>query len=84
VIELLRQRLEAGRPVMVCVAHAAAPMAAVRLRNLVQDAFEVSEVFESEIGPSLATVLGVGCVGVALLQPNAEEGPLISPVTDAW
>ena len=84
VIELLRQRLEAGRPVMVGVAHAAAPMAAVRLRNLIQDAFEVSEVLESEIGPSVGTVLGVVCVGVALLQPNAEEGPLISPVTDAW
>ena len=84
VIELLRQRLEAGRPVMVGVAHAAAPVGAVRLRNLIQDAFEVSEVFESEIGPAVGTVLGVGCVGVALLQPNAEEGPLISPVTDAW
>jgi fatty acid kinase fatty acid binding subunit len=84
VVELLRQRVDAGRPVMVGVAHAAAPLWAVRLRNLIQDAFKVIDLFEGEIGPSVGTVLGVGCVGVALFQPTPEEEPLVSPVSDAW
>jgi DegV family protein with EDD domain len=84
VIELLRQRVAPGVPAMVGIAHALAPVWAVRLRNLIQDAFPVSEVIESEIGVSVGTVLGAGAVAVALLQPNAEEEPLVAPVTDSW
>ena len=79
-VELLAQRVEPARPVMACVAHAAAPLSAVELRHLLQERFNLSEIVESEIGAIGLDLLGTGCVAVALLQPNAEEVPLVAPL----
>jgi DegV family protein with EDD domain len=84
IIELFKQRVDATRPVMFGIGHAACPVQAVRLRNLLQESFTVSEIFESEIGPVMGTQVGPGCVGAAIFQPTEEEQPLIAPVTDAW
>jgi DegV family protein with EDD domain len=84
VIELFKQRVDPARPSLAGIAHAACPVQAVRLRNLLQDSFTVSELIESEIGPAMGTQLGPGCVAAAVFQPTEEEQPLIAPVTDAW
>lgn len=84
VVELLKQRVDVTRPVMVGIGHAVAPVAAVRLRSLLQDSFTVSEVIENEIGPVVGAHVGRGCVGAAMFQPTEEEQPLVAPVTDAW
>jgi DegV family protein with EDD domain len=84
VVELLKQRVDLSRPVMVGIGHAIAPVAAVRLRTLMQDTFTVSEVVETEIGPVVGAHVGPGCVGAAMFQPTDEEQPLVAPVTDAW
>jgi DegV family protein with EDD domain len=78
VIELLKQEVDIGRSVMVGIGHGAAPVLAVRLRNLLQDAFNVSEVIECEIGPAAGVFLGPGCVAAAVFQPTEEEGPLVA------
>jgi DegV family protein with EDD domain len=83
-IDLFKQRVDLDRPVMVGIGHGSAPVLAVRLRNLVQDCFMVSEFIESEIGPVVGTQVGPGCVGAAMFQPTEEEQPLVAPVTDGW
>jgi DegV family protein with EDD domain len=77
VIELLNQKVDPGRPVMVGIGHGAAPVSAVRLRSLLQDTFNVREVIECEIGPAAGAFLGPGCVAAAVFQPTEEEGPLL-------
>ncbi len=84
VVELLAQRVDAERPVLACIAHSEAPVSAVRLRSLLQDSFRVAELIEGEIGPPVVSLLGRGCVGVALFQPTAEEERLLSPVAPDW
>jgi len=84
VIELFKQRVDVERSVMVGIGHASAPVLAVRLRNLLQDNFTVSEVIENQIGPVVGAHVGPGCVGAAMFQPTDEEQPLVAPVTDAW
>jgi DegV family protein with EDD domain len=84
VIELFKQRVDPARPSLAGIGHAACPVQAVRLRNLLQDSFTVSELIECEVGPLVGTYLGPGCVGAAIFQPTEEERPLIAPVTDAW
>jgi DegV family protein with EDD domain len=81
-IELFKQRVDVGRPVIAGVGHSSAPVLAVRMRNLLQDSFEVIEVIENEIGPVVGAHVGPGCVGAALFQPTEEEWALISPVTE--
>jgi DegV family protein with EDD domain len=84
VIELLKQKVDVSRPVMVGVGHGAAPVLAVRLRNLLQDNFKVSEFIESEIGPGVGAFLGPGCVGVAVFQPTQEEEFLLAGARNAF
>ena len=83
VVELLRERVDATRPVLVCVAHAAAPIWADRLRTLLQQSFIISELFASEIGPVVGAHVGPGCVGAVMFQPTDEEAPLIAPPAEA-
>jgi DegV family protein with EDD domain len=83
-VELLGERVEAGRPVVLGIAHANAPVHAVRLRSLLQDNFKASEILETEIGPVVGAHVGPGCVGAALFQPGEEEQRLVAPVTDAF
>ncbi|HVN33081.1 MAG TPA: DegV family protein [Thermoanaerobaculaceae bacterium] len=81
-IELLKQRVDVGRPVIAGIAHAAAPVIAARLRSLLHDSFSVVELIESEIGPVVGTHVGPGCVGAAMFQPADEEQALVSPATE--
>ena len=80
VVELLKERVDASRPVVVGVAHAAAPIWADRMRTLLQQNFIVNELFASEIGPVVGAHVGPGCVGAVMLQPTDEEAGLIQPL----
>ncbi len=82
VVELFKERVDASRPVLIGVAHAAAPIWADRLRTLLQQHFIVSEIFGSEIGPVVGAHVGPGCVGAVMFQPNDEEAPLIAPLPE--
>jgi DegV family protein with EDD domain len=84
VIELFKELVDPARPSLAGIANAACPVPAVRLRNLLQDSFTVSELIESEIGPVIGTQVGPGCLVAAIFQPTEEEQPLIAPVTDVW
>ena len=82
-MELLKERVDAARPVLIGVAHAAAPIWADRLRTLLQQSFIVNELFASEIGPVVGAHVGPGCVGAVMLQPTDEESGLIQPLAEA-
>jgi DegV family protein with EDD domain len=79
-IELFQQRVDPGRPVVVGIAHAKAPVWADRLRELIEKSFQVSEIFIAEMGPVVAANAGPGTVGAVFFQPTDEELPLIAPL----
>ncbi|MGE5236640.1 MAG: DegV family protein [Acidobacteriota bacterium] len=79
-LELLKQRVDADRPVIVGTGHAAAPVWADRLRGLIEESFQVLELVQGEIGPVVGTHVGPGCVGAAMFQPTEEEIPLLAPL----
>jgi DegV family protein with EDD domain len=81
-IELFRQRVDPGRPVVVSIAHAKAPVWADRLRVLFEQSFGVAELFMAEMGPVVGTHAGPGTVGAALFQPTEEELPLVAPLQE--
>ncbi|HQU33544.1 MAG TPA: DegV family protein [Thermoanaerobaculaceae bacterium] len=78
-VALLKERVDAARPVIVGIAHAAAPEWAARLSGLLHGAFEIAELLESEIGPVVGTHVGPGCVGAAVFQPTEDELALVAP-----
>lgn len=80
VIELFKKLVDPGQAVVVAVAHAQAPVWADRLKNLIQENFQVSELLECEIGPTVGTHVGPGTVGAVMFQPRAEEQALIAPL----
>jgi len=80
IAELMAERVEASRPVAVGIAHAAAPVWADRLRQLLEERFEISEHFLGEIGPVVGTHVGPGAVGAIFFQPEGEEAELIAPL----
>ena len=82
-LELFKQRVDPGRPVVVGIAHAKAPVWADRLRDLIEKSFQVSEIFIAEMGPVVAANAGPGTVGAALFQPAEEELPLIAAPGEA-
>lgn len=79
-VERLAERLDPHRPVVAGVAHAKAPEWADRLRQLVEQRFQVRELVMAELGPVLAANAGPGTVGAAVFQPEDEEWPLIAPL----
>lgn len=81
-VELFKQRVDADKPVMVGVAHAAAPLWAARLRSLLEQSFQILELLPGEIGPVVGTHAGPGAVGAVLFQPTEEELPLVAPLED--
>jgi DegV family protein with EDD domain len=83
VVELFKERVDPTQPVIIGVAHAAAPIWADRLRTLLQQHFIVGEIFASEIGPVVGTHVGPGCVGAVMFQPNEEEAPLVAPLPES-
>jgi len=79
-IELFKARVDPARPVVVVVTHAQAPVWADRLKNLLQQNFQIQELLEFEIGPTIGTHVGPGTVGAAMFQPREEEQALIAPL----
>lgn len=80
VIELFKKHVDPSQPVVVAIAHAQAPVWADRLKNLIQENFQVSELLECEIGPTVGTHAGPGTVGAVMFQPQPEEQPLVAPL----
>lgn len=80
IVELLSQRLDVQRPVVMAVAHAKAPAWADRLSQLIAQRFEIREKVATDIGPVVGTHAGPGCVGCVVFQPTDEEWPLIAPL----
>lgn len=81
-VELFRQRIDPARPVVASIAHAKAPVWADRLRLLLSQSFQISELIMAEMGPVVGTHAGPGTVGAALFQPTAEELPLVGPISE--
>lgn len=81
--ELFARLVDPARPVVAAVAHAKAPIWADRLRSLLQERFQVSELMVTEIGPVVGTHAGPGAVGAALFQPTEEELPLLAPLAES-
>jgi DegV family protein with EDD domain len=80
-VELFKGRVDVGRPVVLLVAHAAAPVWAERLQTLLSAAFQVSELIATEMGPVVGTHAGPGTVGAALFQAESgEETDLTAPL----
>jgi len=77
ILELMSERVEAGRPLIIGVAHANAPVWADRLRKLVEERFEVVETVVAEMGPTVGAHAGPGTVGVAWVQPDDEDLELL-------
>jgi len=79
-VELFKARVDPSKPVVVVVTHAQAPVWADRLKNLLQQNFQIQELLEFEIGPTIGTQVGPGTVGAAMFQPREEEQPFIAPL----
>ena len=77
IVRLLARCLDPGRPIIVCVAHARAPVWADRLQTLIQKALQVREMISTDIGPVVGTHAGPGCVGCVVFQPDEDEWPLV-------
>lgn len=82
IVELFKARVAPDRPIILCIAHAAAAAWAERLQALLAAEFRASEVIATEMGPVVGTHAGPGTVGAALFQPESgEEAELISPLS---
>ena len=81
-VELLAERVDPSRKILVMVAHANAPQWADRLRGLLEERFDVIDTVQVvEMGPVVGTHTGPGTVGVAAYQPLAEELPLLTDIS---
>jgi DegV family protein with EDD domain len=80
ILEILRDRVDPARPVVVGLSHGNAAAWADRLEKLVRDAFPVAELIAAEVGPVVGTHAGPGVVGVSLFQPEGDEGALFAPL----
>ncbi len=78
-IELIGEKIDPEKPIMVSVAHASAPKWGGRLRDLIAESFNVLELMAGEIGPIVGTHVGPGCVGAYVFQPTDEEIELLGP-----
>ncbi len=79
-MEILRERVDTGRPVFVAMAHASAPKWGERLKEVLADTFDIVELLEGEIGPIVGAHAGPGAVGCIVFQPNDEELELLQIV----
>ncbi len=77
IVRLLERRIDPGRPIIACIAHARAPVWADRLQALIQKDLKVEEMISTDIGPVVGTHAGPGCVGCVVFQPDDEEWPLV-------
>jgi DegV family protein with EDD domain len=76
-MEIMRERVDASRPVFAAVAHASAPKWGGRLKDLLVDTFDIVELLEGEIGPVVGAHAGPGTVGCIVFQPTSEELELL-------
>jgi DegV family protein with EDD domain len=83
IVELFKKRVDPSKPVIVGIGHASAPVWADRLRTLLLDNFNVTEVIEAEIGPVVGAHVGPGTVGAVMFQPTDEEAALLAPPGEA-
>ena len=81
-IELFREGIDPGRPVVVTVAHAKAPVWGDRLRGLLEKSFKATEIVIAEMGPVVVANAGPGTVGAAVFQPTEEEMGWIAPAAE--
>ncbi len=81
-VELVAERVDVERPLVLAIAHAAAPVWADRLKTLFAERFELAEVVLSDIGPVVGAHTGPGCVGCAAFQPTDKEWAEIQPLAD--
>jgi DegV family protein with EDD domain len=79
-IELMKERIDPKKPLIVAIAHAQAPVWADRLRKLMEKSFQIRELILTDVGPVVGTHAGPGCVGTVFFQPTEEEWPLIEPL----
>jgi DegV family protein with EDD domain len=80
ILEILKGRVDPGRPVIAGVSHGNAPAWADRLEKLIRETFAVSELIQAEVGPVVGTHAGPGVVAVSLFQPMGDEAALIAPL----
>ena len=80
ILEILRDRIDPARPVVVDWSHGNAAAWADRLEKLVRDAFPVAELIAAEVGPVVGTHGGPGVVGISLFQPEGDEAALFAPL----
>lgn len=80
IVQLVSERIDPKKPIVMGVAHAQAPVWADRLAKLMSKHFKVSETILSDIGPVVGTHAGPGCVGTVVFQPTPEEWDLIRPL----
>lgn len=80
IVDLISERVDPKKPLVVGVAHAQAPVWADRLGKLLQKHFRVAELILSDIGPVVGTHAGPGCVGAVVFQPTEEEWELVRPL----
>ncbi|MDF2820573.1 MAG: fatty acid-binding protein DegV [Clostridiales bacterium] len=65
--ELKEKNLDLSKQTMF-IGHADAPKEAEELRRLVEEVFEVGEIFMAPMGPLVGTHSGPGCVGFAFID----------------
>ncbi|HSL18587.1 MAG TPA: DegV family protein [Methylomirabilota bacterium] len=76
-LEILRERVNTGRPVFVATAHASAPQWGGQLKEQLVDTFDIVEMLEGEIGPVVGAHAGPGTVGCIVFEPTDEELELL-------
>lgn len=80
ILEILHQRVDPGRPLLVGVSHGNAPAWADRLERLIRQTFQITELIQAEVGPVVGTHAGPGVVSVSLFQPEGDEATLLAPL----
>jgi DegV family protein with EDD domain len=76
-LEILRERVDTGRPVFVATAHASAPQWGGQLKEQLVDTLDIVEMLEGEIGPVVGAHAGPGTVGCIVFEPTDEELELL-------
>lgn len=67
-LDMVRQRVKAADPLRVMVEHVCAPGEAERLKGIVLDQFDCTEVLVCEYNPIASLIVGPGVVGLSCYQ----------------
>lgn len=79
-LELLQERIDPKRPLIVAVSHADAPAWADRLEGLLREKLKIAEILQTEVGPVVGAHVGPGVVGLSAFQPTEAEAALLAPL----